>query len=90
MLDPRASAHPISDQAELLMCIAAPHFETLETTRGLCLPVRREPDGRISGSSEDSSHIRELNDVIRVAADAELSASSGRVSTAFPAAHQVM
>jgi hypothetical protein len=27
MLDSQASAHPISDQAELLRCIAAPHFE---------------------------------------------------------------
>jgi len=29
MLDPRTSAHPISDQAELLICVAASQAITL-------------------------------------------------------------
>jgi hypothetical protein len=39
MLDPRASAHPVSDQAELLIFFAAALLRgpCLETTRHVCL-----------------------------------------------------
>jgi hypothetical protein len=44
MLDPRASAHPISDQAELLVCVACSHVwvrrYSLEIRVGKKLPPR--------------------------------------------------
>jgi len=57
MLDPRASAHPIPDQAELLICIAAPHFGTLRDDERVAL-TRRPPEPEYS--STPSSMIENL------------------------------
>jgi hypothetical protein len=46
MLDPRASAHSISDQAELLIFIAAPHFED---------PRRRREGSAVAYSSRKAT-----------------------------------